>query len=124
MKKSEPGSEIVKRPRRGDVFWVDFTPARGVEQQGRRPAVIIQNDTGNRAAPSTIVAAITRAPLRKPYPFAVHLPAGEGGLETAGYVNCAQIMTIDVGRLEKRTGSLSVDRMQAVDAALRYQLTL
>jgi mRNA interferase MazF len=45
--------------RRGEVWLVDFSPGRGSEQQGSRPALVIQNDVGNEYAATTIVAAIT-----------------------------------------------------------------
>ena len=40
---------------------LDWNPARGSEQLGRRPGLIIQNDVGNRAVhyPLTIVAAVS-----------------------------------------------------------------
>jgi len=34
---------------------VNFKPGRGSEQQGIRPALIIQNDVGNQYAATTIV---------------------------------------------------------------------
>lgn len=111
-------------PLRGDVYWVVFEPARGTEQAGRRPALIIQNDVGNQFAPYTVVAAITSAPLRKPYPFTVALAAGAGGLWRDGYVNCAQILTIDQSRLESRIGRLDAETMRRVDTALRYELAV
>ena len=50
---------ILPWPRRGEVWLVNFNPGRGSEQQGIRPALIIQNDVGNRHAATTIVAAIS-----------------------------------------------------------------
>ncbi len=49
----------VPEPRRGEVWTVNFSPGRGSEQRGIRPALIIQNDVGNKYAAATIVAAIT-----------------------------------------------------------------
>lgn len=48
---------------RGDIFSVNFDPVQGSEQGKVRPAVIIQNDVGNRYSPTLIVAAITSRPL-------------------------------------------------------------
>ena len=31
-------------PKRGEVWLVNWSPARGSEQAGRRPALVIQND--------------------------------------------------------------------------------
>jgi mRNA interferase MazF len=45
-------------PRRGEVWLVNFDPTVGAEIQKTRPALIIQNDVGNRASSITIVAAV------------------------------------------------------------------
>lgn len=109
--------------RRGDVFLVDFNPARGSEQAGFRPALVIQNDVGNRYSPTTIVAAISSAP-EKPYPFLVKLSPGEGGLERESAVNLSQILTVDKSRLVKKLGSLKPERMRQVDQAIKVSLGL
>lgn len=49
----------MNHPKRGEIGLIDFSPARGSEQSGQRPAVIIQNDVGNRVADTTIIAAIS-----------------------------------------------------------------
>jgi len=46
-------------PVRGEVWLVNWNPARGSEQAGKRPALVIQNDIGNEKAPTIIVAAIS-----------------------------------------------------------------
>ena len=112
------------KPSRGEIYWVNFDPARGVEQGGRRPALIVQNDRGNQHATYTVVAAISSAPLPRAYPFTVPLAPGQGNLPRAGHVNCAQLLTIDQGRLEERIGSLTPESMRQVEAALRYELDL
>ncbi len=60
-------------PKRGDMWLVNFHPVRGSEQAGIRPALIIQNDVGNRVSPTTttIVAAITSA--IRDYPICVSI---------------------------------------------------
>ncbi|NDD29632.1 MAG: type II toxin-antitoxin system PemK/MazF family toxin [Proteobacteria bacterium] len=110
--------------KRGEIYWVDFNPARGTEQAGTRPALVVQNDRGNTWSSYTVVAAISSAPLPRVYPFTVPLEQGEGGLPQAGHVNCAQVFTIDQSRLLRRSGALDAVRMKQVDTALRYQLEL
>jgi mRNA interferase MazF len=95
-----------------------------VEQRGRRPALIVQNNTGNRFSRATVVAAISSAPVEKVYPFVVMLPEGEGGLPRAGHVNCSQLLTIDKSRLIEKIGALSSSKMVEVDRALLYELGL
>lgn len=95
-----------------------------MEQRGRRPALIIQNDVGNRSSPATVVAAISSAQVKKVYPFIVPLEQGQGGLPKAGFINCSQLLTIDQGRLLQRIGRLDVETMSAVNKALLYELEL
>ena len=111
-------------PSRGDIYWVNFEPSRGVEQGGRRPALVVQNDRGNRNSSYTIVVAISSASLPRVYPFTVLLDEGDGGLPRPGHVNCAQLLTIDQRRLEDYVGTLTVAKMAEVSDALRYELDL
>ncbi len=99
---------------------VNFNPARGSEQKGIRPALVIQNDTGNVYASTTIVAAITSR--IKEFPVTVVLPAGEAGLKRRSMVNLAQLLTVDKGRLQKRLGSLRDAVMAKVNEAIRISL--
>ena len=107
----------------GDIFLVDFNPARGSEQAGYRPAVIIQNNVGNRYSPTVIIAVVTTA-AGKNYPFLVRLEAGEGGLERESAVNAAQILTVDKSRLVKKLGALSSEKMDEVNQVLKISLDL
>ena len=114
----------MPRPSRGDIYWVNYEPARGAEQGGRRPALVVQNDRGNRSSSYTVVVAISSAALPRVYPFTVVLEEGEGGLPRSGHVNCAQLLTIDQVRLEDYVGTLNADKMTEVSEALRYELDL
>ena len=109
-------------PARGEVWAIDLRDGRGSEQQGSRPALVVQNDVGNRYAATTIVAVITST--IKLYPVTVVLERGEGGLTRRSMVNLSQIYTIDKGRLGRRLGTLSTDRMNAVERALKISLAI
>jgi mRNA interferase MazF len=85
------------------MWLVNFDPTVGSEIQKTRPALIIQNDVGNRASPLTIVAAITST-LKRPYPFQVILPTGEAGVEHDSVVTLNHIRSIDRQRLIRRLG--------------------
>lgn len=106
--------------KRGEVWLVNLGPGRGSEQAGIRPALVIQNDVGNRYASTTVVAAVTST-IRK-YPVTVVLAKGEAGLEKASMVNLAQLLTVDKKRLRTRLGSVRSRSMKAVDEAIRLSL--
>src|SRR5579862_7740433 len=94
-------------PLRGQIYWVDWNPARGSEQAGRRPALVVQNDPFNRNTryPNTIVVAVSTRGRDVP----VHVmlePTVENGLRERSYVKCEQVMTISKDRLEERIGTV------------------
>jgi mRNA interferase MazF len=99
---------------------VNFSPGRGSEQKGNRPALIIQNDVGNQYASTTIVAAITT--IIKKYPVTVLIPERKGGLKEHSMVNLAQLLTVGKERLTKKLGYLSEERMAEVDESIRISL--
>jgi mRNA interferase MazF len=112
-------------PRRGDVFLVEFDPARGHEIQKTRPAVIIQNDIGNRHSPVTIVAAVTSKV--SPVLFKVEVavaPTKANGLSRPSAIQLGQIRSVDQSRLLKRLGAVDAATMRKVDAALKISLAL
>jgi mRNA interferase MazF len=109
--------------RRSEIYWVDFGNPRGSEQGGRRPAIIVQNDTGNDNSTTTIIAAIT-SKKKTPYPFHVDLTAQESGLPQDSTVLSEQLLTISKDRLINRVGSLSEAKMKEIDKALHASLGL
>lgn len=132
-------SEVVPLGRavqRGEIYWVEFSPVKGREMDRMHPALVVQNDLGNRFSETTVVVAITHTIPEKPYPFIVIVEPEESGLKDRGTVNCAQIVTVQQGgapsRLRPRKGErqvrpigrLSLAKMAEVDKALRYNLGL
>ncbi len=109
-------------PARGEVWLVNLNPARGSEQAGKRPALVIQNDIGNEKASTTIMAAISGS--IKIYPMNVKVDPPEGGLERSSIVKTGQILTISKERLEKRLGRISPEKMEEVNRAIKLSLDL
>lgn len=115
----------VPGPRRGEIWDVNWSPGRGAEQQGTRPALIIQNNRGNASTsyPLTIVASMSRTERE----LALHVrisPTPENGLTDFTDVKCEQVMTIEKSRLLRRRGVITSEEMQRVDHALRLSLDL
>ena len=110
-------------PRRGEIYLVAFNPARGSEQAGTRPAVIVSNEVNNQHSPVVVVAAMTRTIYPKQYPQNVQLPAGRP-LNDAGTILGGQLYTIDQQRLIRHRGELDPSQLQALNNALRKSLQL
>lgn len=122
--------------RRGQIYWVEFDPVKGSEQGGLRPALVVQNDIGNRFSPTTVVVAVTRTIPPRPYPFVVIIEPAESGLPERSVVNCSQLATIQqsgsASRLRpphgeskmRAIGQLAGDKLAEVDAALKFNLAL
>jgi mRNA interferase MazF len=107
-------------PRRGEIWYVDFSPARGSEQAGKRLALVIQNDAGNRNSryPNTIVLAMSTKGKRVPFHVRID-PARSNGLQETTFVKCEQILTIAKARLagDNPLGRISSGQIRQVEAA-------
>ena len=82
----------------GDICYVDFGENEGSEQNGIRPAIIIQNDIGNAYSPTTIVASIT-SQKKKHLPTHVVINPCQSGLKKISTIMFEQIRTIDKSRI-------------------------
>ena len=92
----------------GDICYVDFGENVGSEQDGIRPAIIIQNDKGNEYAPTTIVASITSQEKRY-LPTHVTVKPYQSGLDKISTIMFEQIRTIDKGRIKSKVGHIDTD---------------
>ena len=105
--------------RRGEVYWVDFDPARGGEIQKVRPAVIVSNNDSNRMLNRLQVVPLTSNTARV-YPFEalVHV----GGVPHKAMAD--QIRTVTKERVTNRMGVLPRADLIEVERAIRVQLGL
>ena len=103
---------------RGEIFIADLglENKEDGEQKGYRPVVVIQNDRGNRHAPTVIVASITS---RKKTPLPTHQNIN---LEEASTIMFEQIFTISKTRLKKLVGRLS--EAELIEANYRMAVSL
>ena len=109
----------IRKINRGDVYMVEIENARGSEQQGLRPAVVIQNDIGNKFSTTTIVAFVTS---RRKINMPTHVKVRCSRLPKKSTVMLEQIRTISVNRLKNYVGTLNFHDMKRVDRALKISL--
>lgn len=111
--------------RRGDIWLVNWSPSRGSEQSGIRPAVVIQTDAANSNPhyPNTIV--LTVSTKGKVVPFHVPVePSEKNGLKEQSFVKCEQVLTISKDCLLRRIGRIEENLLKSVGASIRRVLEL
>ena len=114
------------RPKRGEIYLVNFDPTLGSEVSKTRPALVVQSDVlnSNKFTHTTIVSAITskQQPARR---LKVSIPSGGGtGLTKDSIVLLNQLRSVDHQRLYKRLGKIGDKQMQEIDEALLIVLGL
>lgn len=109
-----------QRMKKGDVYYADLGENIGSEQSGRRPVVIMQNDTGNAYSPTVTVVPATS---RKKHNIPTHVPArGEDGLDENTVFLAEQVRTVDKKRLKKFVCRLSKESVGDIERAILTEL--
>jgi len=107
------------KPKRGEVWWVNFNPARGTEIQKNRPAVVLSIDLSNKYLRRQQVIPFT-SNVSKVY-------SGEC-LVVVQSQECKamtdQIRTVDVDRFGKRIQKLDAEDLRMVERIVKTQLGL
>jgi mRNA interferase MazF len=106
------------------LWWVALEDARGSEQRGTRPCVVVQRDAANRTSPTTIIVPLADAEGRRVSPIGIFLSQGTGGLSKASVALCNQVRVVARARLREPIGSLDGESLRAVDSGLREILDI
>lgn len=110
MYKVECLSETQFKPNRclyrGDIVLIDFGKQEGSVQGGLRPAIVLQNDTGNFFSTTTIVALLT-SQNKKNLPTHVKINCGEGGLSKNSIILMEQVHTVSKSKIIKLIGHVT-----------------
>ena len=110
--------------RRGEIYFADLDPHYGSEQGGKRPVIVIQNNTGNKFAPTVIVAAVTSKVSKKPNQPTHVLIDRNPAFSRPSMVLLEQIFTIDKERIQRLLGQTTPDEMYQINEALMNSLDL
>ncbi|MFI5311699.1 MAG: type II toxin-antitoxin system PemK/MazF family toxin [Gemmatimonadales bacterium] len=85
---------------RGDIRWADLSPARGREQAGDRPVLIISHDVFNARSGAVIAVALTSKEPRAGFPLT--LPSRARGLPKRSWIKISQVRTLATERIGRR----------------------
>jgi mRNA interferase MazF len=97
---------VTYSPERGDLIWLNFSPQRGHEQAGKRPALVLSPRSYNSKVGLALVCPITNR--AKGYPFEVPLPEG---LAITGVVLADQVKSLDWRARQAGFAGLSNDEV-------------
>ena len=96
----------------GDIHWVDLPQANGREQQGRRPAVVLQDDAYGANLPTVIVIPLSSAKNALRFAGTTLVRANKAsGLRVDSVALVFQCRAIDRSRLRERIGSVAHDEL-------------
>ena len=99
---------------RGEIRWADLNPARGREQAGLRPVLILSQDIFNERSGTVIAMAITSRPQQAGFPLTLELDSTD--LPKRSWVKISQIRTLSVERIGKTLARVSLEQLnQAIE---------
>lgn len=97
---------------RGEIYWADLDPTLGHEQGGRRPVLILSDDTFNIRSGTVIAAAITSQEPRAGFPLTWEIVGT--GLPKRSWVKISQIRTLSVLRLASKIADALPEELASV----------
>ncbi len=97
---------------RGDIRWADLNPARGSEQAGKRPVLILSQDVFNERSGTVIAVALTGQPQKAGFPLTLELRSRE--LPKKSWVKISQIRTLAIERIGARLGRATPEEVAQV----------
>lgn len=107
----------LAEPKHGEVWNVMLDPVLGHEQAGVRPALVISNDSFNRAFQTLfIIVPFTRTD--RGIPSQIRLLPPEGGLSASSLMMCEQVRSVSIVRFRRRRGEVSEDTLLRVEQVI------
>ena len=105
--------------KRGEVWWVNFESSVGREIRGKRPAVIISNDSANKYLNRVQVVPLT-SEVELVYPSEALVMVDD----RQNKAMADQLTTVSKQRLINRAGRLTHADMRKVEHVVKVQLGL
>ena len=100
---------------RGEIVLIDLRDTIGSEQSGIRPAVVVQNETGNKLSPTTIICPLT-SKTKSMSATHVSLTTKDAEIMRDSTVLCEQVRVIDKARIQKRLGEVvNANKIQEIN---------
>ena len=82
---------MIYQAKQGDIINLDFTPQKGFEQRGKRPALVVSNNFFNQLSSLSIVCPISN--VSSNFPLNVNL---DKRTITTGSILCQHVKSLDL----------------------------
>ncbi len=97
---------------RGEIYWADLDPAKGREQAGQRPVLILSQEIFNERSGTVIAMALTSQPQKAGFPLTLEL--SDPTLPKKSWIKISQIRTLSTERLGKRITRIPEKELELV----------
>ena len=97
---------------RGEIRWANLDPARGHEQSGSRPIVILSHDIFNERSGTVIAMPITSQPQKAGLPLTLELK--DGSLPKRSWIKISQVRTLSEDRIGDIIGKVSLIELSQI----------
>lgn len=99
----------------GDIYLIEIPSSGGHEQQGARPAIIVQTNENMDKIPTILVIPFTTQMKASTFPFTFAVkPDTENNLASTSVALVFQIRAIDKKRLKSKIGSLTAKDLRII----------
>jgi mRNA interferase MazF len=99
----------------GDIYWVELPPVNGREQAGRRPAIVVQDDTYGGSLPVVLMVPLTTSLLALRFQGTVRIdPSPEIGLSASSVALVFQLRAVDRRRTRTAIGKVSGQGLEEI----------
>lgn len=114
----------MSKIKKGDIYYVDLSGAKGSEQKNLRPCVIVQNNVGNKHSRTTIVAPITNYVGNLPTHVKLtnNMVIADNGKKATGTILLEQLRTVDKRRFAEKRGRVKKQYLNKIDKAMMISL--
>lgn len=105
--------------KQGEIYWVELGEARGHQQAGRRPAIVLQEESIGQRLPTVLMVPLTTQLDALRFPGTVLLePSEQNGLRRVSVALVFQLTAVDDRFIQERIGMLSQEELAAIFQAL------
>lgn len=111
------------KPLRGDIWSIDLNPTRGHEQAGKRPGLVLSENTFNLGQ-AGLVVVLPITSRHKGIPLHVEVLPKESGLRVRSFIKCEDIRSVSKLRFLSRLGAVDESILRRVEENVKILLGL